>query len=103
MSSDAQAKARSRRAERWAILRRFMVFRLPPLWRVGRNSCDRGRRLWPRVEMSRSFVLSKLRRILYIEQNRVEVGDHLAKNASFSREGSTAGSTAGALCAETER
>jgi len=30
-------------------------------------------RLWPRVEICRAFVLSELRRILYFEQNRVEV------------------------------
>jgi hypothetical protein len=30
-------------------------------------------RLWPRVEMSRSFVLRELRRILHICQNRVEM------------------------------
>jgi hypothetical protein len=28
--------------------------------------------LWPRVENGRSFVLSKLRRFLLVEQNRVE-------------------------------
>jgi hypothetical protein len=29
-------------------------------------------RLWPRVEIGRCFVLSELRRILLVEQNRVE-------------------------------
>jgi hypothetical protein len=30
-------------------------------------------RLWPRVEILRSFVLSMLRRFLYFVQNRVEM------------------------------
>jgi hypothetical protein len=62
-------------------------------------------RLWPRVEISGLFVLFELRRFLYFGQNRVEAGDQLAKNASFSTGGSTAGSTAstvGALCFETQ-
>jgi hypothetical protein len=29
--------------------------------------------LWPRVEMARSFVLSKLRHILHFDQNRIEM------------------------------
>jgi hypothetical protein len=63
--------------------------------------------LWPRVENSAFFVFFELRRFLHFGQNRVEVGDRVAKNASFSRGGSTAGSTvgstAGALYFETQR
>ena len=57
--------------------------------------------LWPRVEISAFFVFLELRRFLYFGQNRVEVGDYLAKNASFSTGGFAVGSTAGALCFET--
>jgi hypothetical protein len=32
--------------------------------------------LWPRVEMTRPFVLSKLRRILLVGQCRVEMGEN---------------------------
>jgi len=56
-------------------------------------------RLWPRVEISAFFVFFELRRFLYFGQNRVEVGDQFAKNASFS----TVGCTAGALYFETQR
>ena len=40
-------------------------------------------RLWPRVEMSRSFVLNELRRILHICQNRVEVQPQYSKLRAF--------------------
>jgi hypothetical protein len=59
-------------------------------------------RLWPRVEISAFFVFCELRRFLYFGQNRVEVGDHFAKNASFSTCFS-AGSTTGALRFEIQR
>jgi len=38
--------------------------------------------LWPRVEISGSFVLSKLRRFLYFVQNRVEMAEMLCQNRS---------------------
>jgi hypothetical protein len=31
---------------------------------------------WPRLEISPSFVLSKLRRILFVSQNRLEMGEN---------------------------
>jgi hypothetical protein len=60
--------------------------------------------LWPRVEISAFFVFFELRRFLHFGQNRVEVSDQFAKNASFSTVRSTMGSTAsaaGALYFET--
>ena len=60
-------------------------------------------RLWPRVEISAFFVFFELRRFLYFGQNRVEVRDRFAKTASFSSIDSKVGSTAGALCFESQR
>ena len=69
------------------------------LARILRNLVSGYERLWPRVENSGFFVFFELRRFLYFGQNRVEVGDRFAKNASIS----TADSTAGALCFEAQR
>jgi hypothetical protein len=47
-----------------------------PFATQGKKPCPdvtRAVQLWPRVEMSRSFVLSELRRFLHIGQNRVEM------------------------------
>ena len=59
-------------------------------------------RLWPRVEISAFFVFFELRRFLYFGQNRVEVRDQFARNASFST-CFLAGSATGALRFEIQR
>ena len=74
----ARVKLRERNSEiEWTFLRqdKRVTARLP-FAAQGKKPCPDvtlAVRLWPRVEMSRSFVLRELRRILHICQNRVEM------------------------------
>jgi hypothetical protein len=91
----AQVKLREGNSEiEWTFLRqgkrvtarlRFAAQR-KPFEDQGKKSCPDvtvAVRLWPRVEMSRSFLLRELRHILHIWQNRVEMQTRSSKSMAW--------------------
>jgi hypothetical protein len=56
-----------------------------------------GMQFWPRVEMSRSFVLSELQPFLYIELCRIEMQTSSSKLRAFLQPESS-GLCAGGVC-----